>query len=158
MVNLKITLKNKDICFAWVGAFAAGFFAVLLAHQPTLFLLSALKVTQTIPYSMKPVAPFGVPQFLSASFWGGVWGIAFYFANRHWNSDRSYWVKSFLFGMIFPTSAAWFIVAPLKGAAVAAGGKPSAMLTGLCVNAAWGLGTAMLLLLFHQWTREQRST
>ena len=27
------------------------------------------------PYSTAPVPPFGVPQVLSWSFWGGVWGV-----------------------------------------------------------------------------------
>jgi len=27
------------------------------------------------PFSMKPMPPFGVPEVLSQSFWGGVWGL-----------------------------------------------------------------------------------
>ena len=45
-------------------------------------------------------------------------------------------------------AGAWFVVAPLKGQAIAAGGAPKAMAVGLIVNAAWGLGTGIGLALF----------
>jgi hypothetical protein len=101
------------------------------------------------------VGPLGVPQFLSAAFWGGVWGVVFYLVSRRWRYDYSYWLKAFIFGMIFLTLVAWFVVAPLKGLPMAAGGKWNGMLTGLCVNAAWGLGTAILLRLFVRWLGER---
>ena len=52
--------------------------------------------------------------------------------------------------MIFPTLVAWFVVAPLKGLPMAGGFKPNNMITGLCVNAAWGLGTGILLALYRR--------
>jgi hypothetical protein len=137
----------------WIAAFIAGFLAVLLLHQPTLALLATLKITQATPYSMKPVAPFGVPQFLSAAFWGGLWGLVFYFFSRRWRHDASYSVKAFLFGLILLPLVAWFVVAPLKGLPLAAGGKPNSMLTTLCTNGAWGLGTGFLLRLFSRWIK-----
>lgn len=130
-----------------VLAFVAGFLAVLAFHQPTLWLLANAGITQAAPYAMKAVPPLGMPQFISGAFWGGIWGILFYLVSRRWSSGPSYWIKAFLFGMILPTLVAWFIVAPLKGLPVAAGGKFNGMLTGLCVNAAWGLGTALFLRL-----------
>ncbi|MBD2472852.1 hypothetical protein [Nostoc sp. FACHB-145] len=57
-----------------------------------------------------------------------------------------------IFGAVVPTLVAWFIVAPLKGQAIAGGGKPSAIIPGLLVNAAWGIGTA---LLFNWFARRQ---
>lgn len=128
-------------------AFVAGFLAVLAFHQPTLWLLANAGITQAAPYAMKTVPPLGLPQFISGAFWGGIWGILFYLVSRRWSSGPSYWIKAVLFGMILPTLVAWFIVAPLKGLPVAAGGKFNGMLTGLCVNAAWGLGTALFLRL-----------
>lgn len=128
-------------------AFAAGFLSVLAFHQPVLWLLGTAGVTQAMPYAMKAVPPLGLPQFISAAFWGGLWGILLYLISRRWSSGPSYWLKALLFGMILPTMIAWFIVAPLKGLPIAAGGKFNGMLTGLCVNAAWGLGTALLLRL-----------
>lgn len=133
-----------------VAGFAAGFVAVLVFHQPTLWLLNMAGITQGVAYSFDPTGPFAVPRFLSAAFWGGIWGIVFYFVSRRWQFNGSYWLKAFVFGMIFPTLVAWFVVAPLKQLPIAAGGKFYGMLTGLCVNAAWGLGTAILLRLGNQ--------
>jgi hypothetical protein len=45
---------------------------------------------------------------------------------------------------------AWFIVAPLKIQPVAGGFQPAAMVTGLLVNGAWGVGTALLLRLLSK--------
>ena len=56
-------------------------------------------------------------------------------------------VAATLFGAILPTLVAWFVVAPLKGAPMAAGWAPAAMMVGPIVNAAWGLGTGIGLLL-----------
>lgn len=147
-------LETRRAGVPWISSFIAGFFAVLVFHQPVLWLLAALKITQATPYAMKLTGPIGVPQFLSAAFWGGLWGIAFAIVSRRWRQDASYWLKALLFGMLLPTLVAWFIVAPLKGLPVAAGGKINGMVTGLCVNAAWGLGTAILLHVFSRWKRD----
>jgi hypothetical protein len=48
-------------------------------------------------------------------------------------------------GAIGPTLVAWFIVAPLKGQPAAAGWELPRMITGLIINGAWGLGTALLI-------------
>jgi len=53
-----------------------------------------------------------------------------------------------IFGAIFPTLVAWFVVAPLKGNPAAGGFVPAAMLIGPIVNGAWGLGTGLGLARF----------
>ena len=58
-------------------AFVAGFLAVPVFHQPMLALLHGLGVTPGAPYATRPLPPLGVPQILSQSFWGGIWGIVF---------------------------------------------------------------------------------
>jgi hypothetical protein len=57
-------------------------------------------------------------------------------------------LAALVFGAIFPTLVAWFIVAPLKGQPVAGGFVPAAMAVGLVLNGAWGLGTGIGLALF----------
>lgn len=157
MVNHLSSAATRNSALHWVAAFIAGFLAVLLFHQPTLALLASMDITQAVPYSSKAVAPLDVPQYLSAAFWGGVWGMVFYFVSRGWRHDASYWLKAFIFGMIFPTLVAWFIVAPLKDLPMAAGGNWNGILTGLCVNAMWGLGTAILLRLTIYWLEPRRA-
>lgn len=137
---------NPDMAM-WAMAFVAGFLAVLAFHQPMLALLNSIGFVEAGTYSMQGTRPFGVPQVLSLAFWGGAWGILFALAERRFPHGAGYWVASFLFGAILPTLVAWFIVAALKGQPLAAGGDGHRMIMGLLINGAWGIGTALLLLL-----------
>jgi hypothetical protein len=126
--------------------FVAGFVAVLLFHQPALALLANIGLTEATTYSMRPTPPFGVPQVLSISFWGGVWGVLYALVESRFPRGAGYWIYAFLFGAILATLVAWFVVAPLKGAPVAGGWEISRMMTGFLVNGAWGVGTGLLLV------------
>lgn len=137
----------------WPVAFAAGFIAVLALHQPVLGLLASAGITQAVPYATKAVGPLGVPQFISAAFWGGLWGMVLHAVSRRWPVDLGFVLKCLVFGLIFPTAVAWFVVAPIKGLPMAGGFKFNNMLTGLCVNAAWGLGAGLLLALYRRTAR-----
>lgn len=137
----------------WLVAFAAGFIAVLVLHQPVLALLSSAGITQAVPYATKAVAPLGVPQFVSTAFWGGLWGVALHAISRRWPVDGVFLLKALIFGLVCPTAVAWFIVAPIKGSPMAGGFKFNNMLTGLSVNAAWGLGAGLLLALYRRTAR-----
>lgn len=137
----------------WPVAFAAGFIAVLALHQPVLGLLASAGVTQGVPYATKAVGPLGVPQFVSAAFWGGLWGMVLHAVSRRWPVDFGFVLKCLVFGLVFPTAVAWFVVASIKGLPLAGGFKFNNMLTGLCVNAAWGLGAGVLLALYRRTAR-----
>ena len=131
-----------------VVGFISGAISVLIFHQGAAALLHALELTPRAPYSMNQTAPLGVPQLWSIAFWGGVWGIvlAAALARLH---GAALVVTATLFGAVLPTLVAWFVVAPLKGQPMAAGFVPAAMLIGPIVNAAWGLGTGLGLVLFR---------
>ena len=57
------------------AAFVVGGLSVLVVHQPVVALLHALGSTPITPYSLRATRPWGIPVFLSLSFWGGVWAI-----------------------------------------------------------------------------------
>jgi hypothetical protein len=58
----------------WIGTGAlAGALSVIVFHQAVAALLFALGITERMPYSMQPSAPFGVPQLWSIAFWGRLW-------------------------------------------------------------------------------------
>jgi hypothetical protein len=137
-----------------VVGFVAGFIAVLLFHQPALALLTQLGVAKAVTYSLSATAPFGVPQVLSLSFWGGVWGVVFALVEHRIPRGKRYWVYAFLFGAILPTLMAWFVVAPIKGLPMAGGWQASRMLTGLVINGAWGVGNALFLALGLRLSRQ----
>src|SRR5919108_5923856 len=126
--------------------FVAGALSVPVFHQGMLALLHAAGVSPRGPFPMQPTWPFGMPQVVSLAFWGGVWGMLLVTTDRRLPRGGSSILIAALFGAIAPTLVAWFVVAPLKGQPLAAGGAPRPMLTALVVNAAWGAGTALLLL------------
>jgi hypothetical protein len=138
---------NGELTRWLVVGFLAGAASVLLFHQGALALLHAINFTPRAPYPLTHTAPFGIPQVWSLAFWGGVWGIVLAAFLRNLDAGRLIGA-ALVFGAIFPTLVAWFVVAPMKGQAVAAGGAPKAMALGLIVNAAWGLGTGIGLYLF----------
>ena len=137
-----------------VAGFISGAVAVLIFHQGAFALLHMLGVTPRAPYSMQPTSPLGIPQVWSLAFWGGVWGVALAAGLRRLEGTR-FVVAAIVFGAILPTLVFWFVVAPLKGQPVAAGWVPAAMMIGLFVNGAWGLGTAIGLLLFARRRRAE---
>jgi len=130
-----------------IVGFIAGALAVIVFHQSALAVLHALQLSRSAPYSFSPTAPLGIPQLWSLAFWGGVWGIVLAAALARLDGARLV-AAATLFGAIAPTLVAWFVVAPLKGQAVAGGFAPAAMMIGPIVNAAWGLGTGIGLYLF----------
>jgi hypothetical protein len=96
---------------------------------------------------MQPTKPFGLAQLWSIVFWGAVWGVALAAALSRLEGVRLL-LAATVFGAVLPTLVAWTIVASLKGQPLFAGGVPKAMLVGLLVNAAWGLGTGIGLAVF----------
>jgi hypothetical protein len=127
--------------------FVGGAIAVLVFHQGTLAMLHAIGLAARGPFAMQATPPFGIPQIWSLTFWGGVWGLLLALALHRLDGPRLVFA-SIAFGAVLPTLVAWFVVAPMKGQPMAAGYAEAAMATGLLVNAAWGLGTGAILLLF----------
>lgn len=130
--------------------FVAGFLAVLLFHQPALAFLAQIGFVEAGTYSLEATAPLGTPQVISIAFWGGVWGILFAAVEGRFPRGARYWVYAFAFGAIFPTLVAWFVVAALKDLPLAAGWQANMMITGVVINGAWGLGTALLMALGYR--------
>lgn len=121
--------------------FVAGALAVPLFHQVGLLLLNVAGLTDRTPFPMAPTQPFGVPQLISISFWGGVWGVILGFVLRR-TRGAAFWVIACVVGALAPTLAALFVVPPLKGET--AGFNREIFIGGLILNSAWGLGTAAL--------------
>jgi hypothetical protein len=134
-----------------VLGFVGGFIATLVFHQIGLLVLHLAGMTPAMPYNTNPVPPFGVPQFVSLSFWGGIWGIVFVLVEPIFaRSPAVYWIGAIILGAIFPTLVAWFVVFPLKGLPAGLGFHFPGILVGPIVNGLWGLGTAVFLRLTAQ--------
>ncbi|WP_020678289.1 hypothetical protein [Geopsychrobacter electrodiphilus] len=133
-----------------VSAFFAGFLATLIFHQLTLWILWHAGLAPFAPFPLKAVPPFGVPAVFSLSFWGGIWGILFAFAERKFPSRSGYWITAFLFGALLPSLVALVIVLPLKGRPMGGGWGFPLLATAFLINGAWGVGTAFFLRLFSR--------
>ncbi len=143
-------MNQNSALFRFILAFIAGFLAVILFHQGMLALLHWVKFTPRAPFPTAPTQPFGIPQIWSWAFWGGVWGLVFGVIAPRFRQNTHYWIAALIFGAIAPTLVAWFVVAPLKNQPIAGGFQAAAMLTGILVNGAWGIGTALLLSLLDK--------
>lgn len=106
-----------------------------------------MALTSFVPYSMAPTHPWEIPQLWSLAFWGGLWGVLLA-ASLGRLRGMPLILAALVFGALLPTLVAWFVVAPLKGQPIAAGGVPSRMVIGLIANGAWGLGAGIGLALF----------
>jgi hypothetical protein len=138
-------------------SFIAGFISVIVFHQAMLAILNWVGFAPIAPYQMNPTKPFGIAQLWSSAFWGGIWGIVLATVIFHLLPKNNYWLTALIFGSLAPTLVFLFIVSPLKGLPIAAGGKIPIIVTGLLVNAAWGLGTALLLRLQPGLSRRSRT-
>ena len=134
----------------WLLAFLAGFVATLIFHQGMLSLLYSAGVSSRGAFSMEATPPFGIPSVISLAFWGGVWGIPLYAAIRKIERTALFLLVATIFGAILPTLVAVLVVMPLKGIPTGGGNRMAMLMVGLLVNAAWGLGTALLLLPFRK--------
>jgi hypothetical protein len=123
---------------------------VLVFHQLTIAAMAALGLIQSAGvYRLDPYGPLGVPRVLNTAFWGGMWGIVLAAVGpRLPKSALAFLAGGFLFGIVGPTFFGWFVLAPLRGQAVAQGFNPAAMWRGPLINGMWGLGAACFLLLF----------
>ena len=125
-------------------AFAAGFVSTLTFHQGTLFVLHKAGLWPKPPWPMTATKPLNIPAVISLALWGGVWGILAWYLVRGM-AGPDYWIYATLFGAIAPSAVALFVVFPLKGMPMAGGWKPQVIVPVLILNAAWGLGVAVLM-------------
>ena len=132
-----------------VRAFAAGFLAVPIFHQVLLWILHAAGIVPIAPFNMAPTRPLGIPDLISISFWGGIWGVLFALTLPRWFSGRAYWIAALVGGGAALTLVFMFVVWPLK-----VGGLPPDLVglfvIGFLLNAAWGIGWALLLHWFDR--------
>lgn len=131
--------------------FAAGAAGVPLGHQLLLWVFHRAGLTPRAPFDMTPTTPLGVPVWVSATFWGGVWGVVLAFVLTRAATPRAWWTAAALFGVL-PSVVAWTVVPALKGQPLLGGGDGKVLAGSLLVNGAWALVAAAVL-----WTARGRA-
>ncbi len=125
--------------------FIAGFISVLIFSSGLIAIFYAAGAPVPFaPWSMAPVPPLGVPQTLSAAFWGGLWGVVYAFIEPSLTARLGRWPGGLAFGAVLPLLVLWFVVFPLKGLPIGAGFTLLGVLQGIALHAAFGLGAAIL--------------
>jgi hypothetical protein len=128
--------------------FVAGFIATLVFHQIALLIIAKAAGLPIPIWDLSSVPPLGVPKVISLAFWGGIWGIGLAFlAPRLPRGEAAFWITVAVLGGILPTAVYVLVVNPLKGVVVPSGQLPTLLVVGFIVNAAWGIGAALILRL-----------
>jgi hypothetical protein len=144
-----MTMRDDSLGRDLALGFVAGALAVPTFQQFMVFILTHAGMIHGTLYSMKPVAPMGVPTIVSQSFWGGIWGLVFV-AILHWVPNaRPIWLVGLLMGAIALPMAGWFVVAPLKHLPMAAGWNTTRMLASVLINGGWGIGIAIIFMILR---------
>lgn len=130
--------------------------AVATFHQFAAFLLTVAGVIEGSVYSMRPVPPFAVPVIFDLMFWGGVWSVIYaaVAAGLSWRWPLV--LQGFIFGFVGPVLVGWFVVAPLKGQAIMAGGDVKRMILSILINGAFGVGVALIYPILRDAVRAGR--
>jgi hypothetical protein len=129
--------------------FAAGVLSVLVVFQGAVWLLNVAGVIPLRPFSVQPIPPLGVPQFVNQAFWGGLWGMALAALLRRAR------VPDLLFGFAFGAVAldivVWFALPAIKGTPYLGGGDPKRLAVAVFLNGSFGWGAALAL----RWLRDR---
>ncbi|WP_340118681.1 hypothetical protein [Pelagibius sp. 7325] len=143
---------SNSVPLRLAAGFAAGFVSVLIYSSGVLALYQAAGAP--VPFaawSMAAVPPFGVPQTLSAAFFGGLWGVL-YAAVEPWLTARLGWLAGGALYGVVPLLALWFFVFPLKGIPVGAGFTAYGLQQGIVLHVAFGLGLALFFRIARRFT------
>jgi len=124
------------------AGFAAAFLVVLTVQSGAIAIVYAVGAPAPFsPWNMAPVPPLGVPQTLSAAFWGGLWGMAYALLEPRLTARLGRWSGGLVFGAL-PLLVLWFIALPLKGLPIGGGFAPAGVTVAVILHAVFGLATA----------------
>jgi hypothetical protein len=126
---------------AFLGFIAAAI-SVLIFHQGTVAALHAFGLTPSGAYRTTPIPPFNLPLIADLCFWGGLYGLVFGVLLPRFTWPL--WLCGLIMGVI-AALVAMFIVAPLKGGAIANGWQLWPIARSLLINGIWGIGVGLIL-------------
>lgn len=129
----------------YIKAFIGGFVATLVFHQGVYALFYAAGKVPAPPFNMTATDPLGIPSVISLAFWGGIWGMGIWWIIRN-SRGFPHLIQAALFGALGPSAVAMLIVFPMKDLPVDA----QTWVGALILNAAWGIGLALFMKLFHK--------
>jgi hypothetical protein len=85
-----------------------------------------------------------IPALAGAVLWGAMFGAVLALALSRCRAGRSYWLVALVLGALVPTALSFGPLLLTRGAGMSAWID---VLAGIVVNGAWGVGTALFLLI-----------
>jgi hypothetical protein len=131
--------------------FLAGVLGILTFHQGTIAVMQLLGGTPLTVYGWRPIPPFGVPAIVNACFWGGLWGIAFYWLIRRYRARHPAWLIGLVAGVVLTAGlGGWLIVPLIKGTPIFGGFNWPTMWRSPLIHGMFGLGSALFAELLEK--------
>ncbi|HYD99793.1 MAG TPA: hypothetical protein VEH84_10435 [Alphaproteobacteria bacterium] len=126
-----------------VVGFVAGALSHLVFQGALGTLYFAADMIPALPWSLRPIPPFGVPLTVNFAFWAGLWGIAYALFEPRLTPRLGRVVGGLLFG-VAALLGRWLVVLPLKGAPFAEGLQAQAVTVYVGFHLIFGLGLAVI--------------
>lgn len=123
--------------------FAAGALSHLIFQGGLGAVYYAADMIPALPWSLRPVPPFGVPVTLNLAFWAGLWGIVYALLEPRLTALLGRVPGGLAIG-VAALLARWFVVLPLKGAPVAEGLQAGAVVVYVGFHLIFGIGLALI--------------
>ncbi|HEX2554314.1 MAG TPA: hypothetical protein VHL98_11465 [Microvirga sp.] len=123
--------------------FAAGFLSHLIFQGALGAGLYAAHLAPALPWSLKPVPPFGIPLSLNLGFWAGLWGVAYALLEPRLTDRLGRWPGGVAFGLAGPLLVFWFVILPIKGLGLGGGFHAEMVPIHVAFHAVFGLGLAV---------------
>jgi hypothetical protein len=150
----------------FILGFVAAALAVLLVHQPIIWVLASQKLVPAMPYNMEPLknAPAmlasafagmglkGWPTLFNSVFWGGLWGI--FYALTFARLPMATWIKGLLLGVFVMVLSNWMLLPYLRGQPLFVGFDPVRMAVTASIILPFGIATAIFYSLLARGERE----
>ncbi|KEZ78118.1 hypothetical protein [Salinisphaera hydrothermalis] len=137
--------------FAFIKAFVAGLIAIVVFNQGALWLIDRAGFAQVATWSTQGLMHTDVPVIAWQALWGGLWGLVIWLLIRRAEA-AGYYVGAIILGAVLLTGVA-LAVTPWLGmglfGVLLVGYSMNAIGVALAANAAYGLGFALLMRLFH---------
>jgi hypothetical protein len=122
----------------------AGVAATLSFRYVALLLLSVPGLVPAPSFALKPSPGMVIPALAGAVLWGAMFGAVLALVLSRCRAGRTYWLVALALGALVPTALSFGPLLLTRGADMSAWID---VLAGMVVNGAWGVGTALFLLM-----------